>query len=301
MRILGQFIVIMMISLMIQSCASSRMAEELQSGKISFEDGNFKSAFHKLLPLASDGNASAEYAIGYMYYYGYGTHQDTESGLFWMRKSAEQQYQPAIKALQIISQNKVSEEPTQQLTAAQPVKIDSNQILRALTENAEKQTSFSSTNQNLANSQSALNKTAESDSVFNNENLPSENPSPLNGETIVKHSELNTIENTTKTSTQMLPSKNSTADFNLEHSKKYTLQLLGSYNLADIKRMQNRLHLERSSYCAHTERNGRDWYILAYGNFPASYLAQLAVDDLPSNLREMKPWVRNANNLKILA
>lgn len=258
MRILGQVIVIMMVSLMLQACASSRVAEQLQSGKISFEDGNFKSAFHKLLPLASDGNASAEYAIGYMYYYGYGTHQDTESGLFWMRKSAEQQYQPAIKALQIISENKVSEEPTQQLTAEQSVKIESNQILRALTENAEKQTSFSSVNENPA-------------------------------------------ENTPKTSTQILPSKNPIADFNLERSKKYTLQLLGSYNLADIKHMQNRLHIEKSSYCAHTERNGRDWYILAYGKYPASYLAQLALDDLPVNIREMKPWVRQVDNLKILA
>src|SRR6185437_14545728 len=134
MRLLWQLVILMIFFLM-QACASSRIAEQLQSGKISFEDGNFKSAFHKLLPLASKGNAEAEYAVGYMYYYGYGTSENQESGVFWINKSAEQHYQPAIQALNIIKQNKVSGQPIQQLTEEQSIKEDSEKVLRALKEN----------------------------------------------------------------------------------------------------------------------------------------------------------------------
>jgi hypothetical protein len=263
-KMLKQLFILTVLFLALFGCASSRMAEQLQSGKISFEDGNFKSAFHKLLPLASEGDASAEYAVGYMYYYGYGTQQDNESGLFWMRKSAEQHYKPAIKALEIISQNKTSEEPTQQLTAKQSVNIDSNQLLRSLTENTLDQPTL------LENK---------------NQTLSAKDPSSL-------------VDSIQEKSTF---SANTSADFNIEHAKKYTLQLMGSYNLADIKRTQNHLHIEKSSYLAHTQRNGKNWYILTYGKYSASYLAQLALDDLPKNIREMKPWVRPLGDIQMLA
>jgi hypothetical protein len=238
MRTFGLLFVWIAIFFGLQGCASSRAAEELQSGKISFDNGNFKSAFHKLLPLASEGNAAAEYAIGYMYYYGYGTTQDSESGLFWMHKSAEQNYQPAIKALEIIKQNKVSEEPTQQLTAEESIKTMSDQILRTLASNTQKSPA----------AQSSLSTTR------------------------------------------------AAANPDVQHQKKFTLQLMGSYRVEDITQTQHRLHIENTSQCVRTQRNGRDWYILAYGKYPASYLAQLALNDLPAGLREMKPWVRQLDN-----
>lgn len=71
-------------------------------GKRYFEKGFYKRAMHELLPLACDGNAEAQYAVGYMYYYGYGVAQDTDTGCFWIHRSAEQGYKPAIKALPLI-------------------------------------------------------------------------------------------------------------------------------------------------------------------------------------------------------
>src|SRR3990167_5075516 len=62
---------------------------ELEQGKRLFQDGYYKRAMQQLLPIAVDGNAEAQYAVGYMYYYGYGTTQDTASGDFWIRRSAE--------------------------------------------------------------------------------------------------------------------------------------------------------------------------------------------------------------------
>ena len=89
-------------SLLLQSCASALQTRQLADGKRDFRDGNYKTAFHEMLPLASEGNPSAQYAVGYMYYYGYGVTRDAESGRFWMQKSAEQKYPPAEKALQML-------------------------------------------------------------------------------------------------------------------------------------------------------------------------------------------------------
>ena len=92
-------------SLLLPSCVTTANTQHLQNGEASFTAGNFKSAFHQLLPLAAEGVPQAEYGVGYLYYYGYGVAQDSESGLFWMNKAASQHYAPAIRALAAIQEN----------------------------------------------------------------------------------------------------------------------------------------------------------------------------------------------------
>jgi len=92
--------------MLIQGCASPRMAQEMTLGKINFSDGHYKQAFRQLLPVAVYGRPEAQYAVGYMYYYGYGPTRDSESGIFWMTKAAEKGYVPAIRALEMICENK---------------------------------------------------------------------------------------------------------------------------------------------------------------------------------------------------
>lgn len=106
-----RFIAISILSLSLMACAtmSPRMNSDLQQGKRYFEAGYYRRALNQLLPLACDGEPEAQYAVGYMYYYGYGPAQDTDIGVFWIKRSARQNYLPAIQALQIIdkqSQNK---------------------------------------------------------------------------------------------------------------------------------------------------------------------------------------------------
>ncbi|MDR3492519.1 MAG: sel1 repeat family protein [Gammaproteobacteria bacterium] len=86
----------------LQACASARIPQELQKGKMSFASGDYKAAFRELMPLASEGSVEAEYAVGYMYYYGYGVTRDTQSGMFWMQKAADKHNKQAIKALSMI-------------------------------------------------------------------------------------------------------------------------------------------------------------------------------------------------------
>ena len=95
-------------TLLISACVttsgiSTKTASDLAQGKRYFVAGYYKRAMHQLLPLACDGNPEAQYAVGYMYYYGYGVTQDTDIGYFWIKRAADQHYPPAIQALTTIS------------------------------------------------------------------------------------------------------------------------------------------------------------------------------------------------------
>lgn len=90
-------------ALFLQGCASPKMSQELQGGKNLFEKGEYKDAFHELLPVAVHGNKEAQYAVGYMYFNGIGVAQDTESGTFWIAQSANQHYPPAEDAMKSIN------------------------------------------------------------------------------------------------------------------------------------------------------------------------------------------------------
>jgi TPR repeat protein len=83
-----------------------KQMSEIEQGKRYFKDGYYKRAFQQLLPPAIDGNAEAEYAIGYMYYYGYGVPQDTDTGHFWIEKAAAQHFDPAVRALPLMNKSK---------------------------------------------------------------------------------------------------------------------------------------------------------------------------------------------------
>lgn len=81
----------------------TQQASQLALGRRLFEEGYYRRSLHQLLPLACDGCAVAQYAIGYMYYYGYGVDQDTDVGAFWIERAAIQHFPPAEQALCIIS------------------------------------------------------------------------------------------------------------------------------------------------------------------------------------------------------
>lgn len=105
-----RILLISVLSLLLMGCATTaskgltpKMMSELQQGQRLFEDGYYKRSLRWLLPLACDGVAEAQYAVGYMYYYGYGVAQDTEVGYFWIQRSAEKGFAPAKEALKIIT------------------------------------------------------------------------------------------------------------------------------------------------------------------------------------------------------
>lgn len=260
---------IIFLSVFLLACASARMAEEVQSGKATFDSGNFKLAFAQLLPLAVKCSPEAQYAVGYMYYYGLGVEAHKESGLFWISQSAAQMYRPAIKAMQLIEKER--------LRPQDPPLKKSNKL----------RYSENSLNESLKDPE--LQKKI---AAVKKANIPQENPvrmaakvTPENKEDEVLMS-LRDIKPVKKTKVTVV------------NKDKFTLQLFGSYKLDDVKQLQSRLKLQHTTHYALTQHHGRDWYVLTYGKYPAVSLAKLGLADIPKKAQKLNPWIRNTSELR---
>ncbi len=68
----------------------------------------YQCSFVRIEQAARAGEPDAQYALGYLYYYGIGTTQDQQTGLIWIRRAAAQGQPVARNALKIISTTKTS-------------------------------------------------------------------------------------------------------------------------------------------------------------------------------------------------
>ncbi len=63
----------------------------------------YQCSFVRVEQAARAGDPDAQYALGYLYYYGIGTTQDHQAGLLWIRKAAAQGQAVAKDALKRLS------------------------------------------------------------------------------------------------------------------------------------------------------------------------------------------------------
>ena len=59
-------------------------------GVVAYERGDYKTAYNELLPLAEQGDAAAQFYLGFMYETGQGVAQDDAEAVKWYRRAAEQ-------------------------------------------------------------------------------------------------------------------------------------------------------------------------------------------------------------------
>lgn len=88
-------------ALFLTACTTT--SQRLEQGKISFEEKNYSSAFAELKPLAEKGIADAQYAVGYMYYYGKGTKVNRTQAKRWINRAAAQGQEQAQKAQRLMN------------------------------------------------------------------------------------------------------------------------------------------------------------------------------------------------------
>ncbi|MCH9757150.1 MAG: SEL1-like repeat protein [Gammaproteobacteria bacterium] len=82
------------------SCAMNSL--NLREGIHSFKEQNYRSAFVRLMPEAEKGNPDAQYAIGYMYYYGEGVVEDKKKAAKWIHRAAEAGQKDAVSAARLL-------------------------------------------------------------------------------------------------------------------------------------------------------------------------------------------------------
>jgi TPR repeat protein len=76
--------------------------ETLQRAKSLFLVKQYAEAAGLLLPLAQQGNAEAQYAVGYLYHYGYGLPRNEREATRWITTAAALGYPKAQEAMRRI-------------------------------------------------------------------------------------------------------------------------------------------------------------------------------------------------------
>jgi uncharacterized protein len=76
--------------LALAATTSAGTAQDLQTGEAAYDAGDFATALREWLPLAEQGNASAQYNLGFMYDLGEGVPQDYAESMNWYRMAAAQ-------------------------------------------------------------------------------------------------------------------------------------------------------------------------------------------------------------------
>lgn len=96
---LRKLMIIVIATLLLTTCAT---LSPLREGIADFKSQKYPAAFSRLYPLAIKGNSDAQYAVGYILYYGKAGVQDRDQGVAWIRKAALQGNVLAQQALGII-------------------------------------------------------------------------------------------------------------------------------------------------------------------------------------------------------
>lgn len=103
---------------------------------------------------------------------------------------------------------------------------------------------------------------------------------------------------TKKLSTQIasIASKDRLLTANPSH---YTIQLIG---LSSEKAMQTFIaknNLHKNAIYFHSQLQGKDWYVLLYGQYATQQAAKLAMTQLPAAVQSQHPWVRTMANVQL--
>jgi DamX protein len=83
----------------------------------------------------------------------------------------------------------------------------------------------------------------------------------------------------------------------LEQSR-FTIQLLASHSIAELKRFADAHHFNGKTTIRTTQRQGTAWYVLTLGEYSKRQYAKDAANHLPQDIAQFKPWVRLLADLK---
>ena len=93
------------ILIMMSALVACSTQYNLDEGIKSFQHQDYRQAFIRLRPAAENGAAEAQYAVGYMYYYGQGVIENRQKAWYWIRAAAKNGNVDAQKASKILEKN----------------------------------------------------------------------------------------------------------------------------------------------------------------------------------------------------
>lgn len=222
----------------------------------------------KIQRAAENGDPDAQYGLGYMYYYGIGTVRDQQTAELWIKRAADQGQPLAQKAMSLINSGQSFHNLHQSASsgyasapgAGDDTSTPSNTIVYQKPEDVSK-----------------MNSTAPT------EPLTSHLPGYYSGQS----------GSSAPTTTNASPSSdNGTTKFSSLKSP-FTVQLMASNKLSDIKTFIADNQLGQKAQYFRTAMDGQPLYLLTYGKYQTEAEANAALSRLPANLKQHQPWVKS--------
>lgn len=101
MRTLSKIALVALTVSLMTGCLTRSL--NLREGITSFKAQDYRRAFIRLVPEARKGQPDAQYAVGYMYYYGQGVVENRKKAWFWINKAAKAGQPEALAAAAILT------------------------------------------------------------------------------------------------------------------------------------------------------------------------------------------------------
>ena len=255
----------LMSTVLLAGCASTDSnSDAIAQAKTNFAQQNYQLAFKQIQAPANQGDPEAQYALGYMYYYGKGTAMNRSLGKEWIKKAADNGDSNAQQAYQSI----VSEE---QHNVTAPADTQSNAT------------------------------TTDTDSVASENPVtpPVSAAAPVS--VPVAAVAATPIHHTAATNSHRAAVAGASTD---EHAilaasgHQYTLQLTNAPSASAAKAFIKQHHLGTAAKYYRRQVNNNEVYTVIYGHYPSEHAAELAAHKLPASLQKSKPWPRTLSSVQ---
>lgn len=238
----------------------------------------------KVQQAAANGDADAQYALGYMYYYGVGTVRDQDNAKLWISRSAAQGQPLAKRALAMIQGS------TPQKSYAPKFAQKKAPTLKVATAKVTPKAIATAKPVRVAK---AKTPTVKSVQVAHKAKTPS---------TVVKHTSADhtvSVAHTTQSHAVETADLAQMEDKLLhEPTTGYTLQLMGNHNEDTIRNFIASHHLQgKATYYYSTFQHSK-WFMLVYGEYKTVGEAHAAIAKLPKELQKMQPWIKPIRAVK---
>lgn len=301
------------VAAVLAGCVANNNQSRYEMGKQNFVEGNYRNSFGQLEPMAQRGDPDAQYAIGYMYFYGLGAIQDRNLAYQWMQAAAAQGQPQARQALAELNASNpglnstapgdiqqgafyVKNPPT--VTSSPPDATATEQPATDLPKHAAWPPPRTTTTATpAATTPPVASPTAAP--------VPTPSPAPVPSSTAsVTTPNANEVQQPTPVVKAEItlplpmtgaenPPTTLTTVANADTHANYALQLMASKDNASLSQFVNSHHLQGKVQTYQTQKAGQSWYVLTYGHYQDAQSAHLAMQSLPSELQQLQPWVRN--------
>lgn len=104
MRFKVSLLFVIFLCSLLNGCVTNKL--NFRQGIESFRVQDYRQAFIRLKPEAEKGQPDAQYAIGYMYFYGQGVVENRRQAWYWINCAAKAHQPDALAAIKILGRKR---------------------------------------------------------------------------------------------------------------------------------------------------------------------------------------------------